>query len=72
VAATLGSDDDGRTWSDGPITANDIYAGETYDARLEQRGWDQAGFDASTWKSVTPLTPRHTPSARATGTSPHL
>jgi alpha-L-rhamnosidase len=38
VAATLGSDDDGRTWSDGPITANDIYAGETYDARLEQRG----------------------------------
>ena len=46
---------DGWTWANGPITANDIYAGETYDARLEQRGWDQAGFDASTWKPVTPV-----------------
>ena len=28
--------DDGWKWSNGPITANDIYAGEAYDARLEQ------------------------------------
>ena len=27
-----------RTWSNGPITANDIYDGESYDARLEQKG----------------------------------
>ncbi|WP_433187630.1 family 78 glycoside hydrolase catalytic domain [Actinoallomurus sp. CA-150999] len=45
--------DNGWTWSNGPITSNDIYAGETYDARLEPHGWDQAGFDASTWKPVT-------------------
>lgn len=45
--------DDGWSWSTGPITANDIYDGEDYDARLEQPGWDQAGFGASTWKPVT-------------------
>lgn len=44
---------DGWRWSNGPITANDIYAGETYDARLEQHGWDRAGFDASAWRPVT-------------------
>jgi hypothetical protein len=41
------------TWANGPITANDIYDGESYDARREQHGWDQPGFDASTWKPVT-------------------
>ncbi len=44
--------DDGWTWSNGPIIANDIYAGESYDARHEQPGWDQAGFDASAWNPV--------------------
>lgn len=28
----------------GPITMNNIYDGETYDARLEQDGWDMPGF----------------------------
>ncbi|WP_249227776.1 family 78 glycoside hydrolase catalytic domain [Kutzneria sp. CA-103260] len=41
------------TWSDSPITGDDIYNGETYDARQEQHGWDTAGFDASTWRPVT-------------------
>jgi hypothetical protein len=41
------------TWSNGPITTNDIYAGETYDAGLAQPGWDEGGFDASGWKPVT-------------------
>ncbi len=27
-----------------PITRDDIYDGETYDARLEQTGWDRPGF----------------------------
>lgn len=44
--------DDGWTWSTGPIVANDIYAGETYDARQERTGWDTAGFDAAGWKPV--------------------
>ncbi|NDW09676.1 hydrolase [Dysgonomonas sp. 520] len=35
-----------------PITFNDIYGGEDYDARLEQSGWDKSGFDDSAWKPV--------------------
>lgn len=32
------------------ITFNSIYGGESYDARLVQKGYDTAGFDDSTWK----------------------
>lgn len=41
-----------QSWScaPGPITENNIYAGETYDARLERPGWTQAAFDDSTWR----------------------
>ena len=39
----------------GPILMSDIYNGETYDARLEQSGWNEAGFDDKNWKSVTAL-----------------
>ena len=35
---------DGWKWSTDAITANDLYDGETYDARLH-RPWDQPGFD---------------------------
>lgn len=39
------------TWktSAGPIIYNDIYNGETYDARLDQEGWDSPKFDDSSW-----------------------
>jgi len=43
-------------WSTGPITSNDIYAGESYDARLEQNGWDQTGFNDSAWQPVQAVT----------------
>ena len=33
----------------GPITFSSVFGGEDFDARLELAGWDQAGFDASTW-----------------------
>ncbi|MBO0702340.1 MAG: family 78 glycoside hydrolase catalytic domain, partial [Candidatus Dormibacteraeota bacterium] len=36
----------------GPILASDLYNGETYDARREQPGWDQPGFDDGAWTSV--------------------
>lgn len=39
-------------WSLGPITADDLYDGETYDAREEQAGWDRAGFDDRSWERV--------------------
>lgn len=40
-----------ETWraSTGPITQNSIWGGEIYDARLEQPGWLQPGFDDATW-----------------------
>ncbi len=42
------------SWSaaTGPIIASGIYDGETYDARLERRGWSSPGYDASDWTPV--------------------
>ncbi len=36
----------------GPIVKDSIYDGETYDARLETPGWDQPGFNASSWSAA--------------------
>jgi alpha-L-rhamnosidase len=33
-----------------PILRSEIYAGEAYDARLEQPGWEKSGFDDSAWR----------------------
>jgi alpha-L-rhamnosidase len=38
--------------STGPILEADQQAGESYDARLEQPGWDAPGFDDQAWRSV--------------------
>jgi alpha-L-rhamnosidase len=45
------------TWqtADGPTTANSVLNGETYDARLEQPGWNAPGFDASAWDSAVAM-----------------
>lgn len=40
-----------------PITLNNVHGGETYDARMEQPGWDCAGFDDAKWDSVTVMDP---------------
>ena len=39
------------TWrvAGGPITWNDLYGGETYDARLEKPGWAAPGHDDADW-----------------------
>ena len=36
----------------GPITRNDLYGGETYDARREQPGWSSTGFDDAHWDAA--------------------
>ncbi len=43
------------TWkgSASAILRSEIYAGEYYDARLRQPGWNQATFDDSRWSAVT-------------------
>ena len=35
-----------------PVTFNCIYGGEDYDARREQKGWNQVGFNDSQWRQV--------------------
>lgn len=38
--------------SESAIQRSEIYAGETYDARKEQPGWDRVGFGDAGWKAV--------------------
>jgi alpha-L-rhamnosidase len=46
-----------ETWKAmrGPILANNVYAGEHYDARFETPGWEQPGFDDSGWFNAQPV-----------------
>ncbi|HYL64980.1 MAG TPA: glycoside hydrolase family 78 protein [Candidatus Methylomirabilis sp.] len=37
----------------GAVLMSDIYDGETYDARLEKKGWSSADYDDKEWKGVT-------------------
>jgi len=41
----------------GPILYDDLANGETYDARLEQAGWDAPGFDDAAWDHAVPVEP---------------
>ncbi|TXN29333.1 family 78 glycoside hydrolase catalytic domain [Lacisediminihabitans profunda] len=43
---------DWRATGEGPIVASGIYDGESHDARREQDGWAQAGFDDGGWHAV--------------------
>ncbi len=49
--ASFGTDAGWRC-AEGPFVQADLQDGESYDARLEQLGWDSAGFDASKWTPV--------------------
>jgi alpha-L-rhamnosidase len=46
------STDENWKYSDGPIRFNSVYAGEKYDARLENNNWCSAGLDDSKWNNV--------------------
>jgi len=43
------------TWraSTGPMLESDIFNGEVYDARRELPGWDEPGFDDTSWSGVS-------------------
>ncbi|WP_333497571.1 family 78 glycoside hydrolase catalytic domain [Kluyvera sp. CHPC 1.2972] len=47
--------DGGWLGSDSAILFSEIYDGEIYDARLEQRGWSEPGFAAQGWRAVNVL-----------------
>ncbi|ADB31696.1 alpha-L-rhamnosidase [Kribbella flavida DSM 17836] len=40
----------------GPTVSDSLYAGERYDARLAQPGWDAPGFDDAAWSPAVELT----------------
>jgi hypothetical protein len=44
--------DESWKYSESPITYNSIFGGEDYNANLEQKGWNEAGFNDSNWKKV--------------------
>ncbi len=50
----VGSDERWRAVA-GPIVANDLYDGESYDARLERAGWSEPGYDDRDWGGVRRL-----------------
>ena len=47
------SDETWKGFNDGAIRMNDIYNGETYDARKKVTGWDLAGFSDKNWQKVS-------------------
>jgi alpha-L-rhamnosidase len=49
--------DPGWRTARGPRVSDNIYVGETYDARREQPGWATPGFDAAGWEPATAMTP---------------
>nr|WP_154783850.1 glycoside hydrolase family 78 protein [Flavobacterium sp. LC2016-13] len=44
--------DESWKYSKSPITYNSIFGGEDYNANLEQKGWNEVGFNDSNWKKV--------------------
>lgn len=55
------------TWATigGPTTADSVYLGDYYDARLETPGWTLPGFDPSAWSPATVMAaPTHVLAAR--------
>ena len=60
---TVATDDTWRV-ADGPVVFSSVFGGEDYDARLEQPGWDRAGFNNSKWQ---PATVGVSPGGRLTG-----
>lgn len=44
--------DDSWKANSSPILMSEIYAGEFYDARLEQNGWNKPGFNDKGWSAV--------------------
>jgi alpha-L-rhamnosidase len=63
---TIGTDDKWKA-ATGAILLSDIYDGETYDARLEPKGWTEARFDDKNWKGVGVLPPPNAKLVAAAG-----
>ncbi|MFZ4546354.1 MAG: family 78 glycoside hydrolase catalytic domain [Bacteroidales bacterium] len=51
------SDEKWKITDKGPIRSNSEFDGEEYDANMEQKDWDKAGFDDSKWQPVQLVLP---------------
>ena len=49
-----------------PVKMSNVYGSETYDASLEQPGWDQTGFDTADWKPASVILEEDTPKGELT------
>lgn len=52
----IATDSSWKTTSDGPYISNNIYSGDTYDARKEIKGWELPGFNDSAWDNAEEAT----------------
>ncbi|MBQ2733915.1 MAG: family 78 glycoside hydrolase catalytic domain, partial [Clostridia bacterium] len=48
----IATDENWKTYEYGPVTKNNVYKGESYDARLCVDGWTESSFDDSAWKNA--------------------
>ncbi|HRZ38480.1 MAG TPA: family 78 glycoside hydrolase catalytic domain [Candidatus Paceibacterota bacterium] len=55
TTTTIPSDESWKLTTDGPITENNEYDGEVYDARKELPGWASPGFDDAGWLPAQPV-----------------
>jgi alpha-L-rhamnosidase len=51
TADTLVSGTDWKATA-GPVLFNNVYGGESYDARLDKDGWNKPGYEDSSWKQA--------------------
>ena len=52
TSETVVSNESWKTYEYGPVTYNNVYMGEHYDARREVDGWNTADFNDSAWKNA--------------------
>ena len=49
---TVVSDGTWKSTTEGAVRSSEIYNGEVYDARMEQKGWDMVGFNDKNWRKT--------------------
>jgi len=48
----INTDKSWKVTGDGPVREGDFLMGESYDARMENRGWTKPGFDDAAWQGA--------------------
>lgn len=56
TSETIATDESWKA-ATGPVVFDNVYAGESYDARLEHKGWCDAGFGDADWQQSEKIAP---------------